>query len=122
MALDRPATVRIVAAGTRNEHGEYVPGAAIEHRVWATRIDATAARAPEREGDRQVRTAAFRLRWFRALADADLALSHELVIDGITMLITSVAETDNRDHRTEIARAVRDRRRWLAIEATESTS
>ena len=26
MALDRPATVRIVAAGTRNEHGEYVPG------------------------------------------------------------------------------------------------
>lgn len=119
MPLDRPATVRIYAEGTR-ESGEYVPGPSTDYRVWLTRIESTGQRAAESEGARQIRTASYRLRWFRELADADLGLSPELLVDGLTMLITSVAETDNRDHRAEVARAVRDRRRWLAVDAIES--
>ena len=122
MPLDRPATVRIYAEGTRNQHGEFVRGPSTDYRVWLTRIESTGQRAAESEGARQIRTASYRLRWFRELADADVARSHELLVDGLTMIITSVSETDNRDHRAEVARAVRDRRRWLAVEATESTS
>ena len=122
MALDRPATVRLKSAGRRNEHGEFVPGATTDHRVWATQIESTAARELEPEGSRQERIGRYRLRWFRALAEADVALSHELVVDGMTFLITSVAETDNRDQRADLSRAVRARRRGLAVEGVESVA
>ena len=120
MPLDRPATVRLNPSGRRNEHGEFVAGAATEYRVWATRIESGANRELEREGSRQERIGRYRLRWFRALAEADVAAGHELTVDGVTLLITSVAETDNMDQRADTLRAVRARRRWLTVEGVES--
>ena len=37
MALDRRITIKIEAFGTRDENGQYVPGAVTEYPVWAER-------------------------------------------------------------------------------------
>lgn len=113
---------RIKAPGTRNDYREFVPGVTTDYRVWATRIESTAARELELDGSRQERIGRYRLRWFGALAEANLALSHELVVDGVTCAITFVAETDNRDQRSDVSRAVHSRCRWLAVEGMETTS
>ncbi len=67
-----------------------MPGVTTDYRVWATRIESTAARELELDGSRQERIGRYRLRWFGALAEANLALSHELVVDGVTVAITFV--------------------------------
>ena len=38
MPADRRIIVNVSAEGHRDEHGEYVPGAITEHRLWATDI------------------------------------------------------------------------------------
>ena len=122
MALDRPATIRIYAEGLRDSAGRYIPGPATDYRVWLTRTETTGSRLLESDGTREEVIGVWRLRWFRDLADADLGLDHELLVDGSTWVITAIREVDNRDQRSDVSRAVRDRRRWLAIEATEQAS
>ena len=117
MPLDRPATVRLFTAGTR-EQGEYVPGPATDYSVWLTRIDSPAEREPNAEGARPVVQGRFRVRWFRELAGAAVELSHRLLIDGQEWRITGVDEVDARDVRGDEQRALRTRRRWLELTAT----
>ena len=118
MPLDRPATVRITAPGARNDDGEFVPGVATDYRVWLTRIDAPGERDVTAEGTRVTTAGRFRVRWFQALATADVTLTPQLRVDGDPWRITAVDEVDARDVRTETQRALRTRRRWLELTAT----
>ena len=118
MPLDRPATVRITAPGTRNEYGEFVPGVETDYRVWLTRVDAPAERDVTAEGNRVTTAGRFRVRWFQALATADVTLTPQLLFDGDTWRITTVDEVDARDVRTDTQRALRTRRHWLELTAS----
>ena len=119
MALDRPATVRIFAPGTRNGFGRWVPGAGTDYRVWVSLVESADPRLLEPAGARVEGTAMFRARWFRALAAADLALSHELIVDGRTYRITDRRESDASALRTAVERDIRQRRRWLVLTCVE---
>ena len=118
MALDRPATLTIPAPGTRNQFGEFVPGAATEYRVWLTRIDAPADRESNPEGLRTAQIGRFRTRWFAALASFDVSLNGSISIDGEgEWRLTGVDETNTGDTRTDAERTVRARRRFLTLTA-----
>ena len=121
MPLDRPATVRLIEAGTRTDAGVYVPGPATEYRVWLTRIDAPAERVESPDGTRTLSLGRFRLRWFRALADHDVGLEGQILIDGQTWILATIDEVDAVDVRTDQQRALRSRRRWLEVTAHRVT-
>ena len=121
MPLDRPATLRLMTAGSRNEFGEYLEGAVTEYRVWLTRVDAPVDRDVTLEGTRVVTPGRFRLRWLQELADFDVRLTGELLFDGRNWIITGVDEVDAADVRTDQQRSLRSRRRWLAVTANETT-
>ena len=121
MPLDRPATLRLMTAGSRNEFGEYLEGAVTEYRVWLTRVDAPVDRDVTLEGTRVVTPGRFRLRWFQELADFDVRLTGELLFDGRNWIISGVDEVDAADVRTDQQRSLRSRRRWLAVTANETT-
>ena len=115
MPLDRPATIRLTAPGARNEHGEFVPGAVTDYRVWLTRVAAPAERDVTAEGVRPSSDGRFRVRWFRELATYDLELTAHLLLDGDTWRLLTVDEVDAADVRTDQQRALRSRHRWLEV-------
>ncbi len=118
MALDRPATLTMPTPGSRNEYGEWVPGVATEYRVWLTRIDAPADRELNPEGNRTVQVGRFRTRWFAALAGFDVSRDGSIAIDGEGQWrLTGVDETDAGHIRSDQARPLRSRRRFLTLTA-----
>ena len=94
--------------GSRNEFGEFVPGAATSVRVWLTRIDAPADRDPTLAGDRVVTRGRFRVRWFQQLADFDVSLGADLLFDAREWRINSIDEVDDVDVRTDRERSAAD--------------
>ena len=117
MPLDRIATLRLAAAGTRDDQGVYTPGEITDYRVWASRIDAPVDRNETKDGTRVTGVGRFRVRWFRALADHDVGLEGQILIDGTTWRITTINEVDNFDARGDSQRALRTRRRWIELTA-----
>ena len=74
MALDTRITIRIEALGTRDQTGEYVPGAETTYPVWADEMKSRDDDHIETAGARTIQIRHFRVRYFRALATANVAL------------------------------------------------
>ena len=113
MRLDRRATVRLYT-GHRNAKGRWVRELAASHGVWLGLESRKTPRILESEGVRTEPVAEFRVRWFAALANADLAMSHEVVMNGQTWLIVERAEVVGDDERGPAVR-----RRWLSLTCVE---
>ena len=73
MALDRRITIRIRAEGTRDGHGEYVPGAVTEYPVWAEQRGAGSADTVTPQGTEVTAVRAYTVRHFEALAEAPIS-------------------------------------------------
>lgn len=63
MAFDRIAVFHIEEEGTRNDHGEYVPGPVRDHRIWTEIEDGGETEVSDGSGFRIVRAARFSVRW-----------------------------------------------------------
>ena len=74
MALDREITIRIEAVGTRDNHGDYIPGPTTEYNVWAERSAAGSNDQPTSGGFITVSVQNYTVRWFKELELANLAL------------------------------------------------
>ena len=107
MPVDRIITVRTTTEGMRNEHGEFEPGVATDHTVWASRFDASLTDVAESGGSRGETLRDWRIR-YRADFAAIAELSRVTVIDdGLTFNVQNLIEETGRDGIT--------RRRWLRI-------
>ena len=112
MPVDRIITVRTTTEGMRNEHGEFEPGVATDHTVWASRIDASIKDVEESGGSRDETQRDWRIR-YRADVAAIAELSRVTVIDdGLTFNVQNLIEETGRDGIT--------RRRWLRISGVKS--
>ena len=112
MPVDRIITVRLTSEGMRNEFGEFVPGATVDHRVWASRFDASLTDLAESGGSRDETQRDWRIR-YRADVAAIAELSRVTVIDdGLTFNVQNLIEETGRDGIT--------RRRWLRISGVKS--
>ena len=65
--LDRRITLLIEGAPTRNEYGEPVPGAVVEHSEWCSTEDSGYTEIDMRSGTRQLNHKVFVVRWRRDL-------------------------------------------------------
>ena len=70
MSFDTIITVWIAELGTRDEHGEYVPGEAIPYEVWADESGAGSIDTPTEGGLIITSGRTFLVRWFQELAVA----------------------------------------------------
>ena len=75
----------------------------------------TRTKDPDRATFQTVPAATFRVRWFQALARAELALGHRIIVDGIDYLMTDRRESDASALRTAVEGDIRQRRRWLVL-------
>ena len=106
MAFDRIATFHISEPGTRDEHGEHVPGAVTDHRIWTDIEDFGETETDVGGTFRIVRAARFIVRW-----RADWAGP----LDSLLVRIT-----DHNGHNfgvTSISDFTRSRRRLLTFQA-----
>ena len=76
MPFDRRIIVQVEAAGTRNDEGEYVPGAVTPLGVWARRRDISEERKVERGGTRSEVTRDWRVRWDSRIASTPVVRLH----------------------------------------------
>ena len=120
MQLDRVIVVRLIAPGTRNEVGRWVPGPATDHRVWATRVSGPAIRELEPEGTRGERETRWIVRWFAAIAERDPGAEPvEVLAEGTRSIVTEIEEVDGRAVMAGEVRTLRARRRWLRLTGVE---
>ena len=106
MAFDRIATFHISAPGTRDDHGEYIPGPVTDHRIWTDIEDFGETEVEVAGTFRIVRAARFIVRW-----RADWATT----LDSLHVRIT-----DHNGHNfgvTSISDFTRHRRRLLTFQA-----
>jgi hypothetical protein len=96
MALDRRITIKIEAFGTRDENGQYVPGAVTEYPVWAERRAAGSSDQATGGGFVTVSAQNYGVRWFKALELADIALVAIEDEFGQTWDADSIAPNDAR--------------------------
>ena len=96
MPLDRRITVNIAAEGTRDEHGEYVPGPVTSYPVWA---DVTGAGSTETDTTGGVLVSQgmnVTVRWFRELAVAPINRVHIVDDLGQRWDTDGIAESNER--------------------------
>ena len=74
MPADRRITVNLSAEGTRNQQGEYVPGAVTPIEMWATRRDVGQELKIERQGTRDETSRDWRIRWDSRIASSPTSL------------------------------------------------
>ena len=117
MPLDRRITIQYEGpGGTRNQHGEYVPGPTVNLAVWAQRYDLD---AQDIEGEGGVSTSArrdWRVRWTDTLSGERLShrfASLRVIDSNVTFNVTNVIELVGRDGL--------DRRRWLRFSGVYTT-
>ena len=80
MPADRRITVNVSTEGSRNEHGEFVPGTVTAIAAWALRRDVSQERKIERQGTRTETLRDWRVRWDSRIASTPVARLK--VIDG----------------------------------------
>ena len=68
MPFDTRIRIDIEAIGTRNEFGEYVPGAVTSYNIWADESGAGSGDVPTEGGLVITSGRTFIVRWFQALA------------------------------------------------------
>ena len=110
MPADRRITINVSEEGTRDDHGDFVPGAVTALGVWATRRDVGQERKTERQGTRDETSRDWRIRW-----DARIALipTNQLKVEdgGETFTIINMVEV------TRQGRGEQDlRRRFLDLQ------
>ena len=74
MPADRRITINVSEEGTRNEHGEFVPGAITPIGAWASRRDVGQERKLERRGTRDETSRDWRIRWNSRIASSPTTL------------------------------------------------
>ena len=123
MRLDRRATIKLYT-GHRSDFGEWVRELASSHTVWlgldtgpTPRHGQTGTRRElEPEGARTENVSEFIVRWFEALASADLANDHIVEMNGQTWKIVEREEDLGSESRGPA------RRRWLRLTCVEQRS
>lgn len=113
MPADRLVIVQVATPGDYNQHGEYVEGAKVEIRTWASRRDVS-ARDIQEGGARDETRRDWLIRWDSRIANAstlDLA-----VIDGLdTFTISNMVEETRRRGSQDL------RRRFLTLQGVFTT-
>ena len=71
MPLDREIVILYEGRGSRNRHGEYVPGAKTYLPVWAGRQDKSLVQVIEQGGKRTEAHRTYRIRWLEELQFAE---------------------------------------------------
>ena len=96
MPLDTRITISIEALGTRDQTGEYVPGATTEYPVWCDEMRSREDDHLETAGARTISVRHFRVRYFRALAVGNIALISLVDSRGLTWNPDSIDLSDER--------------------------
>ena len=107
---DRLITINLQDLGVHNQAGIYVVGTDNLHRRWATLVDTSVDRTFRlgQGGSRAEETALYRVRYFRALAGADVRITFLTEDDGDRYRVTNITEVTGRDGNI--------RRRWLELD------
>ena len=91
MPAGRRIIIKVSEEGTRNDQGEYVPGAVTDLGVWASRRDVGQELKIERQGTRDETSRDWRIRWNARIALSPTSLLK--VEDGAeTFTITNMVE------------------------------
>ena len=110
MPSGRRITVNVRAPGTRNDQGEFVPGALTALGAWARRRDVSAEKVIETGGIRGERIREWRVRWNGQIARAALT-ELEVEDETETFRVSSMVEV------TEQGRGQPDlRKRWIDLQ------
>ena len=107
MPLDTRVTIDIEAIGTRDDTGVYIPGVTTSYPVWCDEMKSRSDDHIEDAGARTIQVRHFRVRYFRALAVANVALVSLTDSLGQTWNPDSVDLSDERK-RFILIRCVRD--------------
>ena len=107
MPLDTRITIRIEALGDRDSTGEYVPGASTSYTVWADEMKSSEDDHLETGGARTISVRHFRVRYFQAMAVANVALVSLVDSRGLEWNVDSVEPSDDR-RRFILIRGVRE--------------
>ena len=114
MPADRLVIVQVATPGDYNQHGEYVEGAKVEIRTWASRRDRTQEDIHEEGGVRDEARRDWRIRWDSRIANSstrDIA-----VVDGTeTFTISNMVEVTRQRQGQDL------RRRWIDLQGVHST-
>ena len=96
MPFDTPITLHLEALGTRDNHGEYVPGPITDYPLWADQRGAGSTDTLTSTGTFTTEVRTFTVRWFRELEIHQTDLIR--LTDGAGSLwdIESVASSDER--------------------------
>ena len=105
MPLDTRITIRIEALGDRDSTGEYQPGPTTSFPVWADEMKSSEDDHLETAGARTISVRHFRVRYFRALAVANIAL-------------VSLTDSLGRAWNPDSIDLSDDRRRFILIRGT----
>ena len=105
MPLDTRITINIEAVGTRDDTGEYVPGATTEYPAWCDEMRSREDDHIETAGARTIQIRHFRVRYFRALAVANIAL-------------VSLTDSLGREWNPDSIDLSDERRRFILIRGT----
>ena len=110
MPADRRITINVSEEGTRNEHGEFVPGEVTPIAAWARRRDVGQERKIERQGTRDETSRDWRVRWDSRIAS--IPTSRLKVEDGgeTFTVINMVEVTEQRGGAPDL------RRRWIDLQ------
>ena len=115
MPADRLIEVNITTPGMRNQHGEYVEGATIAVRSWASRRDRSQEDIEQEGGTRDEVRRDWVIRWDSRIADVPVSML-SVVDGGVTFDALNVVEL------TRQGRGQADlRRRFLSIQGVFTT-
>ena len=108
MPTDRIVIINIQGFGTYDDAGVYHDGPDNLYRRWATLIDTSITSVIIPGGERAEVDAAYRVHYFKALANADVRITTLTDADGHFFDVQKIIEPTGRDGNT--------RRRWLEVE------
>ena len=114
MPTDRLVTINLQELGDYSGAGIYVDGPDVLYRRWATLIDTSVERSLTlgQGGSRAQETALYRVRYFKALASADVRITFLQEDDGDRYRVTRITEQTGRDGRV--------RRKWLELDCVRA--
>ena len=115
MPADRQIIVSVQATGSRDEHGEYVPGPSTDIRTWASKRDRSAEDVATEGGQRGETRRDWRVRWDSRIV-ATLVSLLSVTDDGQIFNVLNVVEP------TRQGRGQADlRRRFLDLQGVSTT-
>ena len=117
-ALDRRLYIVTEAEGTRDDNGRFVPGINTLWDVWATLLDDVSVPSIDASGHRIANLLSYRIRYNGRVRETPaLRVTVFPFPEAIGYQVTSIRESSAGPSRRDTIAAVRDRRRFLDIEA-----